>query len=94
MAKKEVALSVAEYDKVIDKYEKLLNELYNEMKSFNSDFQSLLKGDNEGPYWNGSSAVKVYQKAKINADKNLEAYDALCTVYNSLKEARAKLAAK
>jgi len=87
MAKK-VTLSTKEYDKLISKFGSLLSQIEKELQKTHMHFAALMRGDADGPYWNGGSAIKFYKLAKTNYSKNTEAYNALLLVYNKLVQLR------
>ena len=64
-----------------DQYIKLCNDLnaqienaYQAIKGLSDNLNALMKGDSEGPYWNGSSAKSFYTTAKGNLNNDITAY--------------------
>lgn len=64
-----------------DQYIKLCNDLndqiekaYQALKGLSGNLNALMKGDSEGPYWNGSSAKSFYTTAKGNLNNDITAY--------------------
>lgn len=64
-----------------DQYIKLCNDLntqienaYQALKGLSDNLTALMKGDSDGPYWNGSSAKSFYTTAKGNLNNDITAY--------------------
>lgn len=94
MAKSKVRLSITEYDKLIAKFGNLLIEAKKELDRIHSSFDYIIKGDSEGPYWNGRVAITTFKEVKKHVQKDVEAYNALYRVYDALIEKRAELKRK
>lgn len=63
-------------------------KLADELKSLSSNINAMMKGDKNGPYWNGEDAVAFYRIAKGNLTHDIENYtsaraklEALGTIY-------------
>ncbi len=54
---------------------KALVSLSKEIKSLNSNLNLMMKGDSDGPYWNGKAADKFYTKAVANLKNDIEDYN-------------------
>jgi len=54
---------------------KALVSLSKEIKSLNSNLNLMMKGDADGPYWNGQAADKFYTKAVANLKNDIEDYN-------------------
>jgi len=75
-----------------EKYIKMCNDLndhiekaYQAMKELNTNFNALMKGDSEGPYWNGSSAKAFYTETKNNLNNSIAIYKEATEVWASLE---------
>lgn len=58
-----------------------LNSLAKEMKKLSEYLEAMMKGNSDGPYWNGASAKTFYTKAVTNVSNNISDYKA---AYNKL----------
>lgn len=74
-----------------DQYIKLCNDLHTEIenayqaiKGLSTSYNTLLKGDSEGPYWNGSSARSFFGTAKANLDNDIKAYKEAAEAWDKL----------
>jgi len=94
MAKSSVRLSIKEYDKVIGKFADLLLQIHAELRKVHDHYEFVLKGDDDGPYWNGKVAKKFFKESTTNIKNNCEAYAALYKVYAALVAKRDKLVGK
>lgn len=75
-----------------EKYIKICNDLndqiekaYQALKELNTNLNTLMTGDSEGPYWNGSSAKLFYIEAKNNMNSNIVAYKEATEVWAALE---------
>lgn len=50
---------------------KIMSHLESEMLFLSNDVKTMIKGNEDGPYWNGAKAVKFYKNAKKNYDNNV-----------------------
>ena len=85
---KSVALNEKEYDKLIEKFGLELKNSYKAMKGLKTNYEALMKGDANGPYWNGAAALRFYKTAKNNLAKDIAAYNAVFKIYSALHEKR------
>ncbi len=51
-----------------------LSSLEKELKNLHDYLEAMMKGNSDGPYWNGASAVKFYNKALGNLKNDIEDY--------------------
>ena len=58
-----------------------LNNLAKELKNLSGYLDAMMKGNEDGPYWNGESASKFYTKAVKNLKNDIDDYKA---AYNKL----------
>ncbi len=75
-----------------DQYIKLCNDLngdietaYASLKDLSNNLNALMKGDSEGPYWNGSSAKAFYTTAKGNLNNDITAYKEATEAWSKLE---------
>ena len=73
MAKK-AKLTEDKYINLCNNLNKEIENAYDALKGLSTNYNALLKGDSEGPYWNGSSAKTFYTTAKRNLDNDITAY--------------------
>jgi len=52
-----------------------MKNLATHMETLSKEVQAMMKGDADGPYWNGVKAKKFYDKAVKNYDNNAKDYD-------------------
>jgi hypothetical protein len=91
MAKSSVRLSIKEYDKVIGKFADLLIQIHEQLHHVHDHYEFVLRGDDDGPYWNGKLAKKFFHESTTNIKNNCAAYEALYKVYKALVDKRDKL---
>ncbi len=49
-------------------------KLADELNGLSQNLNNLMKGDNDGPYWNGEDAASFYKIAVKNLNNNIEDY--------------------
>ena len=83
-----------EYIKLVNTLGTELENAYAGMKGLHDAYEALLKGDNDGPYWNGSSAKSFYKTARNNLNNSIEAYKEAAqnweTLYNKYQKLKSK----
>lgn len=62
----------------------ILVKLAKEMENANQQLNIMMKGDANGPYWNGNKAKAFYSKAKSNMKNNAEDYMRALNKLNTL----------
>ena len=74
-----------------DQYIKLCNSIrddievaYQQIKGLSQSYNALLKGDSEGPYWNGATAKSFYTTAKANLNNDIKAYKEATEAWSKL----------
>ena len=75
-----------------------LNGLRNNLKVLRDNISGMMKGDAEGPYWNGEAASEFYAVAIKNMNANIadynRAYKQLSALGTSYEETKAASKAK
>jgi len=89
-----VALYSTDYDKLIKQFGDELRNAYKAMNGLQKNYQALMKGDSNGPYWNGAAALRFYKSAKSNMDKDIIAYNAVFKIYKKLMDRQTTLLRK
>ena len=87
-------LSNSAYDKLIKSLATELNKSYKAIKGLHDNYEALMKGDSNGPYWNGATALRFYKAAKSNLDKDIVAYNATFKLYKKLLDRQSQLLKK
>ena len=84
-----------------DKYVTLCNNLnkeienaYQAIKGLNDNYTAIMKGDSDGPYWNGKTAQDFYKTAKKNLDNDIVAYKEAVDAWEKLRDRYATLLRK
>jgi len=85
---KVVALNEKEYDKLIEKFGTELKNAYKAMEGLKKNYEALMRGDSNGPYWNGAAALRFYKTAKNNLAKDIMAYKEVYKIYSALHNKR------
>lgn len=69
-----------------------LHRIYNALQGLSANVKGMMKGDQDGPYWNGADAETFYKKAIKNLANNAKDYEAAYNMVNKLavKAERAK----
>lgn len=93
MAKK-AKLTEDKYIALCNNLNKEIENAYAAIKGLNSSYNALLKGDSEGPYWNGSTAKTFYTTAKRNLDNDITAYREAVEAWEKLRDRYAVLIRK
>ena len=75
-----------------DQYIKLCNDLnadlekaYQAIKDLRDNLNGLMKGDEEGPYWNGASAKAAYFEAKISLNNAISIYKEAAEAWSKIE---------
>ena len=66
----------------INNIDNSLNNLSKEIKNLNSHLDAMMKGNADGPYWNGASAKVFYTRAISNLKNDIDDYK---MAHNKLK---------
>lgn len=88
---KNMLLSAGEYAALIKKLNNELLNSYQAMRGLHDNYESLMKGDSSGPYWNGSTALSFYKRAKSNLDNDIIAYNAVYKLYDKIVQRNNRL---
>lgn len=88
---KKMTLSSTEYTKLIKNLETELLTSYQAIKGLHDNYEALLKGDSEGPYWNGATALTFYNRAKRNLDNDIVAYNSVYKLYDKIVQRNKRL---
>ena len=62
-----------------------IENAYQAIKGLNTNYSALLKGDNDGPYWNGATAKSFYATAKNNLNNDIVAYQEAAEAWTKLR---------
>ena len=69
-----------------------LTSLAKELKNLNSYLDAMMKGNADGPYWNGQAAKTFYTKAVANLKNDIADYKSAYNKLNSIAVKYEKLA--
>ena len=94
MAKKKSKITAQDYIKLCNNINTEIDNAYKALKELNSAWTTMMKGDDAGPYWNGSVAVKFYKTAKNNLDHDITAYKEAVEAWQALLDRYDRLALK
>ena len=83
MAQKKV--SEEKYIKICNDLNNNIENAYQALKELNTNLNALMRGDLEGPYWNGASAKAFYTESKSNLNNNIVAYKEATEVWATLE---------
>lgn len=83
---KDSKITESEYVKLCNNINTQIDNCYKGLKCLHDNYTALLKGDGEGPFWNGSVASGFYKTAKANLDHDIEAYDAAVKAWEKLRD--------
>lgn len=61
-----------------------LKDMNTRLKTLSEQINEMMKGDADGPYWNGKKAKNFYTKAKKNLDNNIADYQYAYTTLSKL----------
>ncbi len=71
---KDAKITEDQYIKLCNDFNTQIENAYQAIKGLNINLNALMKGDSEGPYWNGSSAQAFYKTARGNLNNDITAY--------------------
>ena len=71
-----------------------LNALASELQKLSSNLDTMMKGNADGPYWNGNAAKNFYGIAKKNMTENIADYKKAFNKLNSIAVKYENLAKK
>ena len=81
-----------------DEYIELCNGLnsdiekaYQAIKGLSTNTTKMMKGDSEGPYWNGAKAKSFYKTAQANLKNDIKAYEEAVEAWKKLRARYAKM---
>lgn len=61
-----------------------LKGLASELKKLHDNLDTMMKGNADGPYWNGTSAKNFYKKAVSNIENDIKDYQAAYKKLNAI----------
>ena len=64
-----------------------LTSLASELQKLSKNLDTMMKGNSDGPYWNGQAASKFYKKAVTNVKNDIEDYK---TAYTKISKIAVK----
>jgi hypothetical protein len=83
---KNAKISEKDYITLCNNINKQIEAAYKAIKGLHDNYNALLKGDKEGPYWNGALASGFYRDAKANLDNAIKAYDDAVKAWEKLRD--------
>jgi len=90
MSKKEVVVTIRDYENLLDKYATQMSKIKKAMDKLKESYEKLIQGDGT-PYWNGRLAKKYYKTASSHLKNDVEKYNEAADVYNELAKKYNKL---
>jgi len=75
-----------DYVTLCNNINKEIEAAYKAIKGLHDNYTALLKGDKEGPYWNGAVAANFYKNAKGNLDNAIKAYEDAVKAWEKLRD--------
>lgn len=89
---KKAKLSFDDLEQMLVELNTEMEKLYQQIKNVSTNLNTLMKGDSNGPYWNGAVAKSFYNGAVKNLNENLYgAYKEASEFYDELYKRRNKL---
>ena len=70
---------------LLEKFGIELKNAYKAMEGLKKNYEALMRGDSNGPYWNGAAALRFYKTAKNNLAKDIVAYKEVFKIYDALQ---------
>ena len=61
-----------------------LDSAYKDIKEISLNLRDLMKGDKEGPYWNGYLAKKTFNQIRRNVEIDVDDYNDAVKVWEAL----------
>ena len=74
MSKKKAKIKEDQYIKLCNDLNTQIENAYQQIKGLSQNLNALMKGNSEGPYWNGKNALEFYKTAKGNLNNDITAY--------------------
>ena len=69
-----MAISKAKLKPSIEEANECLKKISAELKALSINLKTLMRGDEEGAYWNGKDACEFYKVAKANVQNDVNEY--------------------